>query len=133
MTLKELPIGSMATVVTVGGEGALRQHFLDMGLIPGVDVTMVKYAPMGDPVELQIHGYELTLRLAEAEQIEVEEISERTNSHFRGERLKPVDHPGLGEEGKYHSEEDANPLPDGTLFLAVADGLDIVLKEGSVQ
>lgn len=61
MTLKELPIGSMATVVTVGGEGALRQHFLDMGLIPGVDVTMVKYAPMGDPVELQIHGYELTL------------------------------------------------------------------------
>ena len=75
MTLKELPIGSMATVVTVGGEGALRQHFLDMGLIPGVDVTMVKYAPMGDPVELQIHGYELTLRLADAQKIEIEKVS----------------------------------------------------------
>ena len=71
MTLKELPIGSMATVVSVGGEGALRQHFLDMGLIPGADVGMVKYAPMGDPVELQIHGYELTLRLADAEKIQI--------------------------------------------------------------
>lgn len=90
--------------------------FLDMGMIPGAEVTVVKFAPMGDPMELQVHGYELTLRLAEAEQIEVEEISERTNSHFRGERLKPVDHPGLGEEGKYHSEEDANPLPDGTVL-----------------
>ena len=90
--------------------------FLDMGMIPGAEVTVVKFAPMGDPMELQVHGYELTLRLAEAEQIEVEEISERTNSHSRGERLKPVDHPGLGEEGKYHSEEDANPLPDGTVL-----------------
>ena len=79
MTLKELPIGSMATVVTVGGEGALRQHFLDMGLIPGVDVTMVKYAPMGDPVELQIHGYELTLRLADAEKIEIENTRQPDN------------------------------------------------------
>ena len=85
-------------------------------MIPGAEVTVVKFAPMGDPMELQVHGYELTLRLAEAEQIEVEEISERTNNHFRGERLKPVDHPGLGEEGKYHSEEDANPLPDGTVL-----------------
>ena len=116
MTLKELAIGKSAVIRTVGASGALRQHFLDMGMIPGAEVTVVKFAPMGDPMELQVHGYELTLRLAEVEQIEVEEISERTNSHFRGERLKPVDHPGLGEEGKYHSEEDANPLPDGTVL-----------------
>ena len=116
MTLKELAIGKSAVIRTVGASGALRQHFLDMGMIPGAEVTVVKFAPMGDPMELQVHGYELTLRLAEAEQIEVKEISERTNSHFRGERLKPVDHPGLGEEGKYHSEEDANPLPDGTVL-----------------
>ena len=116
MTLKELAIGKSAVIRTVGASGALRQHFLDMGMIPGAEVTVVKFAPMGDPMELQVHGYELPLRLAEAEQIEVEEISERTNSHFRGERLKPVDHPGLGEEGKYHSEEDANPLPDGTVL-----------------
>ena len=116
MTLKELAIGKSAVIRTVGASGALRQHFLDMGMIPGAEVTVVKFAPMGDPMEFQVHGYELTLRLAEAEQIEVEEISERTNSHFRGERLKPVDHPGLGEEGKYHSEEDANPLPDGTVL-----------------
>ena len=116
MTLKELAIGKSAVIRTVGASGALRQHFLDMGMIPGAEVTVVKFAPMGDPMELQVHGYELTLRLAEAEQIEVEEISERTNSHSRGERLKPVDHPGLGEEGKYHSEEDANPLPDGTML-----------------
>ena len=116
MTLKELAIGKSAVIRTVGASGALRQHFLDMGMIPGAEVTVVKFAPMGDPMELQVHGYELTLRLAEAEQIEVEEIIERTNSHFRGERLKPVDHPGLGEEGKYHSEEDANPLPDGTVL-----------------
>ena len=116
MTLKELAIGKSAVIRTVGASGALRQHFLDMGMIPGAEVTVVKFAPMGDPMELQVHGYELTLRLAEAEQIEVEEIDERTNSHARGERLKPVDHPGLGEEGKYHSEEDANPLPDGTVL-----------------
>lgn len=116
MTLKELAIGKSAVIRTVGASGALRQHFLDMGMIPGAEVTVVKFAPMGDPMELQVHGYELTLRLAEAEQIEVEEIDERTNSHARGERLKPVDHPGLGEEGKYHSEEDANPLPEGTVL-----------------
>ena len=116
MTLKELAIGKSAVIRKVGASGALRQHFLDMGMIPGAEVTVVKFAPMGDPMELQVHGYELTLRLAEAEQIEVEEISERTNSHSRGERLKPVDHPGLGEDGKYHSEEDANPLPEGTVL-----------------
>ena len=116
MTLKELAIGKSAVIRKVGASGALRQHFLDMGMIPGAEVTVVKFAPMGDPMELQVHGYELTLRLAEAEQIEVEEIDERTNSHARGERLKPVDHPGLGEDGKYHSEEDANPLPEGTVL-----------------
>ena len=121
MTLKELAIGKSAVIRTVGASGALRQHFLDMGMIPGAEVTVVKFAPMGDPMELQVHGYELTLRLAEAEQIEVEEISERTNSHFRGERLKPVDHPGLGEGGKYHEKADENPLPDGTtLTFALA-------------
>ena len=71
MTLKDLPIGKTATVTVVGGEGALRQHFLDMGIIPMADVTMVKYAPMGDPVEVRIHSYELTLRLADAEKIEI--------------------------------------------------------------
>lgn len=75
MTLNELEIGKSASIVTVGGEGALRQHFLDMGLIPGAQVTMVKYAPMGDPVELRIHSYELTLRLADAEQIEIDRVS----------------------------------------------------------
>ena len=74
MTLKDLPIGKSATLAAVGGEGALRQHFLDMGLIPGADVTMVKYAPMGDPVELRIHSYELTLRLADADKIEITDV-----------------------------------------------------------
>ena len=74
MTLKDLPIGKTATIRSVGGEGALRQHFLDMGLIPHGDVTMVKFAPMGDPMELRIHSYELTLRLADAEKIEIENV-----------------------------------------------------------
>ena len=81
MTLKELQIGEHAVIKTVGGEGALRQHFLDMGVIPGAEVTVMKYAPMGDPMELQIHGYELTLRLADADRIEVEAIRSRTRSH----------------------------------------------------
>ena len=83
MNLKELGIGQSAVIKTVGGEGALRQHFLDMGVIPGTEVTVIKYAPLGDPVELQIHGYELTLRLADAEKIEIEPINERTNKHER--------------------------------------------------
>lgn len=116
MTLKELEIGKSAVIKNVGGEGALRQHFLDMGMIPGAEVTVVKLAPMGDPVELQIHGYELTLRLAEAAQIEIEEIKERSQKHKRIESVKDSAHPGLGEEGKYHSKEDENPLPDGTML-----------------
>ena len=116
MTLKELDIGKSAVIKNVGGEGALRQHFLDMGMIPGAEVTVVKLAPMGDPMELQIHGYELTLRLAEAAQIEIEEIKERSQKHKRIESVKDSAHPGLGEEGKYHSKEDENPLPDGTML-----------------
>ena len=114
MTLKELEIGKSAVVTQVGGEGALRQHFLDMGMIPGAEVTVVKFAPMGDPMELQIHGYELTLRLAEAEQIKIKPIDKRSNSHAGSERIQPSVHPGLGEEGKFHSKEDEHPLPEGT-------------------
>lgn len=114
MTLKELEIGKSAAIKKVGGEGALRQHFLDMGMIPGAEVTVVKLAPMGDPMELQIHGYELTLRLAEADQIEIEPIHQRSRSHQGSEYIKNSAHPGLGEEGKYHSKENENPLPEGT-------------------
>lgn len=114
MTLKDLKTGSSAVITSVGGDGALRQHFLDMGVIPGAEVTVVKLAPLGDPMELQIHGYELTLRLAEAEQIEIEPIKERSNSHRRIDRIYPKGHPGLGEDGKYHSKSGENPLPEGT-------------------
>ena len=116
MTLKELEIGRSAAIRTVGGEGELRQHFLDMGLIPGAEVTLVKLAPMGDPMELQIHGYSLTLRLAEADRIEIDPIDKRSKSHERKERLIESEHPGLGEDGKYHSKEDENPLPEGTVL-----------------
>ena len=122
MTLKELEIGKSAVVTQVGGEGALRQHFLDMGMIPGAEVTVVKFAPMGDPMELQIHGYELTLRLAEAEQIEIKPIDKRSNSHAGSERIQPSVHPGLGEEGKFHSKEDEHPLPEGTTLTYALGG-----------
>lgn len=112
MTLRDLPIGKTATVLSVGGEGALRQHFLDMGLIPKAEVTMVKYAPMGDPVELRIHGYELTLRLADAEKIEIEDIHESGTEERPDKKKKKVAHPGLGEGGKYHVKADEKPLPD---------------------
>ena len=95
MTLKELQIGKSAVITKVGGEGALRQHFLDMGMIPGAEVTVVKLAPMGDPMEVQIHGYELTLRLTEAEEIEIEQIQKRTRDHRGIEQSKNTDHPGL--------------------------------------
>lgn len=116
MTLKELPIGKAAVVVSVGGEGALRQHFLDMGVIPGVEVTMVKYAPMGDPVELLIHGYELTLRLADAEKIIIEEVYEaeqESQKDIQKQMRRKTHHPGLGEGGRYHVKEGENPLPEG--------------------
>ena len=114
MTLKNLKAGESAVITAVGGEGALRQHFLDMGVIPGAEVTVVKFAPMGDPIELQIHGYELTLRLADADQIAVRPITERTNQHRHVDRFCPTEHPGLGEDGKYHGKGDGEPLPEGT-------------------
>lgn len=116
MTLKDLKVGESAVITSVGGAGALRQHFLDMGVIPGAEVTVVKFAPMGDPMELQIHGYELTLRLADAEHIEVITIKERSNQHCRIDRIDPTEHPGLGEDGKYHAKGDGDPLPPGTVL-----------------
>ena len=140
ITLRDLHIGQTAVITQVGGEGSLRQHFLDMGVIPGAEVTLVKYAPMGDPMELLIHGYELTLRLADAEKIEI------TNAHQAAKKdgpkegedrqsgrkseaksaagkapLKKAEHPGLGEGGRYHVKADENPLPKGTkLTFALA-------------
>lgn len=126
MTLKDLPIGKTATIKSVGGEGALRQHFLDMGLIPKGKVTMVKYAPMGDPMELRIHSYELTLRLADAEKIEIEDIRDADQNAAeknkkQRERKQSIPHPGLGEGGKYHFKENEHPLPENeTLTFALA-------------
>ncbi|MGN0325767.1 MAG: ferrous iron transport protein B [Lachnospiraceae bacterium] len=114
MTLKELKIGQSALLKTIGGEGALRQHFLDMGLIPGTEVTLVKFAPMGDPMELKLYGYELTLRLEDAEKIEITPIKERSKKEENSQRKTGIPHPGLGEGGKYHTKEDENPLPEGT-------------------
>ena len=116
MTLRDLKIGESAVIRTVGGEGALRQHFLDMGVIPGAEVTVVKFAPMGDPMELQIHCYELTLRLADAEQIEVEPIDTRSRRHESAKGVNNTVHPGLGEDGKYHVKADENPLPDSRIL-----------------
>lgn len=115
MTIKDLKIGQSAKVLTVGGEGALRQHFLDMGLIPGVTVKLVKFAPMGDPLELLVHGYELTLRVADAMKIEVE-LVEETEIKKAKEHRKAIPHPGLGEGGKYHKKEHENPLPESELL-----------------
>ncbi len=133
-------------IAAVGGEGALRQHFLDMGVIPGVEVTLVKYAPMGDPMELRIHGYELTLRLADAEKIEITEAAAMRNQkqaygeaaagaqgrqERRGRRRQESDaaarealteHPGLGEEGRYHEKEGEHPLPKGTVLTFALAG-----------
>ena len=121
MTLKELQIGKSAVVDTVGGSGALRQHFLDMGLIPGVEVTLVKLAPMGDPMELRIHGYELTLRLDDAAQIGITPTEKAPAMSAAPADDKMVDHPGLGEGGKYHIKKGENPLPeDRTLTFALA-------------
>ena len=112
--LSELKIGQPARVLQVGGEGALRQHFLDMGVIPGVEVTPVKLAPMGDPMELRIHGYELTLRLADAEKISVEPVEKQDEPQVRARPTQRTDHPGLGEEGKFHPKGSGDPLPEGT-------------------
>ncbi|MDD3278922.1 MAG: ferrous iron transport protein B [Lachnospiraceae bacterium] len=132
MTLKDLPIGRSATITVIGGEGALRQHFLDMGVIPGATIKLVKYAPMGDPMEFMIHGYELTLRVADAQQIEIQDTredgktmqdTEASGQEKAGKKRigKNIVHPGLGEGGKYHVKADEHPLPEGeTLTFALA-------------
>ena len=116
MTLKELPIGASAQITKVGGNGELRQHFLDMGVIPGTEIKKIKLAPMGDPIEFEIHGYELTMRLADAEKIEISEINTSQNSkkETSGHSSSQTAHPGLGEDGKFHAKGDGNPLPQGT-------------------
>ena len=124
MTLSDLLIGESAIITSVGGEGALRQHFLDMGVIPGAEITLVKYAPMGDPAQFRIHGYELTLRLADAAEIGIESIETQKSGKETNEkeaaalegRSKEALHPGLGEGGKYHVKADENPLPEGTIL-----------------
>ena len=116
MTLRELKIGESGVITQLGGEGALRQHFLDMGMIPGAEVTVQKMAPMGDPMELKIHGYELTLRLADAEKIEIEKISEKREHPLPKKKHFKREHPGLGEGGKYHEKSSEHPLPDGTVL-----------------
>lgn len=123
MTLKDLPIGKTATIRSVGGEGALRQHFLDMGLIPQGDVTMVKYAPMGDPMELRVHSYELTLRLADAEKIEIENVRDAGEPGAGKKKpSQPIPHPGLGEGGKFHYKKTENPLPEGEILTFALAG-----------
>ncbi len=129
ITLKELDIGKTATVVSVGGEGALRQHFLDMGLIPGVEATMVKYAPMGDPVEVRIHGYELTLRKDDAAKIVIDDVRDAEEKRCckrsatgacAADSIRSMEHPGYGEGGKFHNRKEENPLPEGeTLTFAL--------------
>ena len=126
-SLRELPIGKTATIRSVGGEGALRQHFLDMGLIPKGEVTMVKYAPMGDPMELRIHSYELTLRLADAEKIEIENIRDAVSvpdsrALHKNNTARTIPHPGLGEGGKYHKKKTEHPLPDNEILTFALAG-----------
>ena len=123
MTLKELIPGQSARVVTVGGEGALRQHFLDMGVIPGAEVTLMKLAPMGDPMELRIHGYELTLRLDDAAKIDVEDVHQAApEEEQQNPRRSSAKHPGLGQSGIYHTKADEQPLPDHTLLTFALAG-----------
>ena len=117
MTLRELGIGESALILSVGGEGALRQHFLDMGVIPGAEVTVIKFAPMGDPVEIKIHGYELTLRLDDAAKIEIQKITKAQAEEIEeNERKASTEHPGLGEGGKFHPKGTGDPLPQGTVL-----------------
>ena len=134
MTLKDLKVGQSAVIKSVGGSGALRQHFLDMGVIPSAEVTLIKFAPMGDPMELKIHGYELTLRLEDAGKIEVSPIPKKDMEEYgrlSAEEMKKQDadyrekrskaHPGLGEGGVFHSKAEEHPLPKGTkLTFALA-------------
>ena len=129
MTLNEINIGQKCTVLQVGGDGALRQHFLDMGLIPGAEIKVVKYAPMGDPIELRIHGYELTLRLDDAKRIEVDLLNESVkdmhmsaDTNVNKEFGRNTEHPGLGEGGRFHLKKDETPLPEGTILTFALAG-----------
>ena len=123
MTMRDLKPGQSARIIAVGGEGALRQHFLDMGVIPGAEATLVKLAPMGDPMELQIHGYELTLRLEDAAKIEVEAVREAVpQEEVRRTRQGATLHPGLGQSGIYHGKTESSPLPDGTILTFALAG-----------
>lgn len=115
-TLRDIKVGDSAKVINLSGEGALRQHFLDMGIIPDTEITVVKYAPMGDPVELRLHGYELTLRLADAEKIEVEPISPSEQTIEKKKKHHYPHHPGLGEGGKFHPKGSGSPLPESTVL-----------------
>lgn len=123
MTLKDLKIGQTATIKTVGGEGALRQHFLDMGIIPGAEITLIKFAPMGDPMEFRLHGYELTLRVADADQIEIEDLhNQKEKNKVQEPKCKDSEHPGLGEGGKFHKKKEEHPVPDGTILTFALAG-----------
>lgn len=114
MTLNDLGLGKSAVITKVSGEGALRQHFLDMGVIPGAEITLIKYAPMGDPMQLKVQGYELTLRLDDAKHIEIEEISNVSEENSGAVNRKKLEHPGFGEDGKYHIKKGEAPYPKGT-------------------
>ncbi|MBP3736161.1 MAG: 50S ribosome-binding GTPase, partial [Lachnospiraceae bacterium] len=116
MTIRDIAIGGSAVITKVGGEGALRQHFLDMGVIPGAKLTVTKYAPMGDPIELMIHGYELTLRLDDAAKIEVTPAAELAAEAEDTKSSAKTAHPGLGEGGKFHPKGSGDALPDGTVL-----------------
>ena len=115
-TLKETKVNETVRVTGLKSEGAIRQHFLDMGIIPGTEITLVKFAPMGDPIELRLHGYELTLRLADAEKIDVEPVKKSEKSAKDKTKKKKAEHPGLGESGKYHPKGSGEPLPEGTIM-----------------
>ena len=128
MKLSELAVDEYGRIETVGGTGALRQHFLDMGLIPGCDVSLIKFAPMGDPIEIRIHDYELTLRLADAEHITVEKIEPPAEDHeakakaAKAALRREIEHPGLGESGIYHDKREEQPLPDDAILSFVLVG-----------
>jgi len=122
MTLKELKPGESGIIETVGGEGALRQHFLDMGLIPGIKVETIKYAPMGDPMEIRIHGYSLTIRLSDAAKITVIPSNGTAEKEPVEHPASEPEHPGIGEGGRYHSKDDENPLPQDTVLTFALAG-----------
>ncbi|MBR1439556.1 MAG: 50S ribosome-binding GTPase, partial [Synergistaceae bacterium] len=123
MTLEELEEGKSAVIETVGGTGHLRQHLLDMGIIPGAKLKMIRPAPMGDPLEFRIHDYELTLRAEDASRITITPSHDtETAENFISALHTAIEHPGLGEEGKYHIASEAHPLPEGTVLTFALAG-----------